>query len=50
MKKVGRKFVERLLFALLILTVIIGFYAWHIRDGKPTISAKKTVPMCGKPG
>jgi hypothetical protein len=48
MRKERWKFVAALVFAVLLLMAITGFYSWWFSSGKPASLAKKKVPVCGK--
>jgi hypothetical protein len=48
MKKERRKFFGLLLFSLLLLLAIIGFYAWHVTNDQRKAQANKPVAICGK--
>jgi hypothetical protein len=48
MRKERWKFVAVLVFALLLLMAVTGFYGWWFGSGKPASLAKKKVSVCGK--
>jgi hypothetical protein len=48
MRKERWKFVAVLVFAVLLLMAITGFFHWWFNSGKPASLAKKKVPVCAK--